>query len=175
MPVLHDFGALSYGHLSFTQRTLLPYTRSSTGLQTIAGLDVHSQYLDRDMKASHPSQFSENARGDGKKRGSESPTKDTPPKKKSPNESQFSEMLLCSQVGGLSEKVEGQQLKGKIVSELFFTLFSHFFTLFRIFPPRPSPSKQRVLAQREQKRRKDNKKNRTMRCCMLVVARLSSS
>ena len=37
------------------------------------------------------------------------------------------------------------------------------------------PSKQRVLAQGEQKRRKDNKKNRTNRFCTLVVARLSSS
>ena len=50
--------------------------------------------------------------------------------------------------------------------------FSHFF---RIFPQGLSPSKQRVLAEWEQKRRKDNKKNRTNRCCTLVVARLSSS
>ena len=69
-------------------------------------------------------------------------------------------------------KTKGQQLKGKIVSE-----FSHFFTftLFRHFPPGLSPSKQRVLAQGEQKRRKDNKTNSTNGCCMLVVARLSSS
>ena len=71
-------------------------------------------------------------------------------------------------------KTKGQQLKGKIVSE-FFTLFHNFSHFFRIFPPGLSPSKQRVLAQGEQKRRKDNKKNRTNRCCTLVVARLSSS
>ena len=67
-------------------------------------------------------------------------------------------------------KTKGQQLKGKIVSEVFalFRTFSHFF---RIFPPGLSPSKQKVLAQGEQKRRKDNKKNRTNRCCTLVVAR----
>ena len=73
-----------------------------------------------------------------------------------------------------SGKTEGQQLKGKIVSE-FFTIFSTFSHFFIIFPPGLSPSKQRVLAQGEQKRRKDNKKNRTNRCCTLVVARLSSS
>ena len=71
-------------------------------------------------------------------------------------------------------KTKGQQLKGKIVSE-FFTLFRTFSHFFRIFPPGLSPSKQRVLAQSEQKRRKDNKKNWTNRCCTLVVARLSSS
>ena len=38
-----------------------------------------------------------------------------------------------------------------------------------MFPPGLSPSRQRVLAQGEQKRRKDNKKNRTNRCCTLVV------
>ena len=47
-------------------------------------------------------------------------------------------------------ETKGQQLKGKIVSE-----FSHFFILF---PQGLSPSKQRILAQGEQKRRKDNKK-----------------
>ena len=71
---------------------------------------------------------------------------------------------------GILGKTKGQQLKGKIVSEMF-TLFRTFFILFQTF----SPSKQRVLAQWEQKRRKDNKKNRTHRCCTLVVARLSSS
>ena len=82
-------------------------------------------------------------------------------------------------------KIQGQQLKGKIVSE-FFTLFHTFFTLFhtffhtfshffRILAPGLSPSKQRVLGQGEHKRRKDNKKNGTNRCCKLVVARLSSS
>ena len=68
------------------------------------------------------------------------------------------------------EKTKGQQLKGKIVSH-----FHTFCTLFQNFSPRASPSKQRVLAQGEQKRRKQNKKNRTKRCCTLVVARLSSS
>ena len=49
---------------------------------------------------------------------------------------------------------KGQQLKGKIVSE-FFT-FSQFFALFqKMFSPGLSPSKQRALAQGEQKRRKD--------------------
>ena len=43
-------------------------------------------------------------------------------------------------------KTKGQQLKRKIVSE-FFT-FSQFFI---IFPPGLSPSKQRVLAQGEEK------------------------
>ena len=70
-------------------------------------------------------------------------------------------------------KTKGQQLKGKIVSE-YFTLLSQFFTLFHHFPPGLSPSKQRVLAQGEQKRSKDNKKKRTNRCCTLVVACLSS-
>ena len=67
-------------------------------------------------------------------------------------------------------EIKGQQRKGKIISEL-----SLFFTLFQNFSPRTFPFKQRVLAQGEQKRRKDNKKNRTNRCCTLVVARLSSS
>ena len=53
-----------------------------------------------------------------------------------------------------------------------FRTFSHFF---RIFPPGLFPSKQGVLAQSEQKRRTNNKKNWTNRCCTLVVARLSSS
>ena len=44
-----------------------------------------------------------------------------------------------------------------------------------MFPPGLSPSKQRVLAQWEQKRRKDNKKNWTNQFCTLVVARLASS
>ena len=60
-------------------------------------------------------------------------------------------------------------------SSNFFTLFRTFSHFFRNFPPGLSPSKQRVLAQGEQKRRKDNKKNGTNRYCMLVVARLSSS
>ena len=67
-----------------------------------------------------------------------------------------------------SEKIEGQQLKGKIVSE-FFTLFQTFSHFFRIFPPGLSPSKYRVLAQGEQKRRKYNKKSRTNRCCTFVL------
>ena len=71
-------------------------------------------------------------------------------------------------------KTKGQQLKGKIVSE-FFTLFHNFSHFFIIFLPGLSPSKQRVLAQGEQKRRKDNKKKRANRFCTLVVARLSSS
>ena len=71
-------------------------------------------------------------------------------------------------------KTKGQQLKGKIVSE-FFTLFHNFSHFFIIFPPGLSPSKQRALAQGEQKRRKDNKRKRANRFCTLVVARLSSS
>ena len=55
---------------------------------------------------------------------------------------------------------------------IIFHTFSHFFI---IFPPGLSPSKQRVLAQGEQKRKKNNKKNWTNRFCTLVVARLSSS
>ena len=70
-------------------------------------------------------------------------------------------------------KTKGQQLKDKIVSELS-TLFCTFHT-FPDFSPGPSPSKQMVLAQWKQKRRKDNKKNGTNRCCKLVVACLSSS
>ena len=61
-----------------------------------------------------------------------------------------------------SEKNERQQLKGKSVSEIF-TRFHKLSHCFITFPPGPSPSKQRVLAQGEQKRRKDNKKNRTNR------------
>ena len=41
----------------------------------------------------------------------------------------FSDYLIGFNQG----KTEGQQLKGKIVSE-FLTLFRNFFTLFRIFP-----------------------------------------
>ena len=76
--------------------------------------------------------------------------------------------------GNCESKTKGQQLKGKIVSEIFthFHNFSHFFI---VFPQGLSLAKQRALAQGEQKRRKDNKKNRTNRCCTLVVARLSSS
>ena len=74
--------------------------------------------------------------------------------------------------GEYQRQIKGQQLKGKIVSEIF-TLF-HKFHAFYNFCPGLSPSKQRVSAQGEQKRRKDNKKNRTNRCCTLVVARLSS-
>ena len=59
--------------------------------------------------------------------------------------------------------------------ELCFTLLHNFSHFFIIFPPGLSPSKQRVLAQGEQKRRKDNKKRRANRFCTLVVARLSSS
>ena len=79
--------------------------------------------------------------------------------------------LLCERVQG---KTKGQQLKRKIVS-YFFTLFRAFWHFLIIFPPGLSPSKQRVLAQGEHKRRKDNKKNWTNRFCTLVVARLSSS
>ena len=71
-------------------------------------------------------------------------------------------------------KTKGQQLKGKIVSE-FFTLFRTCWHFFIIFPPGLSTSKQRALAQGEQKRRKDNKRKRANRFCTLVVARLSSS
>ena len=70
----------------------------------------------------------------------------------------------------LREKTKGLQLKGKIVSH-FFALFSHFF---RIFPPGLFPSKQRVLTQREQKRRKNNKKKTDqwmlhVSCCTFVL------
>ena len=58
---------------------------------------------------------------------------------------------------------------------MIFHIFQNFSHFFRIFPPGLSPSKQSVLARGEQNRRKDNKKNRTNRCCTLVVARLSSS
>ena len=54
-------------------------------------------------------------------------------------------------------KTKGQQLKGKIVSE-FFTLFHKFSHIFRIFPPGLSPSEQRALAQGEEKRRKEKKR-----------------
>ena len=54
-------------------------------------------------------------------------------------------------------------------------MFHNFSHIFIVFPPGLSPSKLRVLAQGEQKRRKDSRKNRTNRCCTLVVARLSSS
>ena len=59
------------------------------------------------------------------------------------------------------------KLKGKIASE-FFTLFHTFF------PQDFSPSKQRALAQGEQKRRKDKKKKRANRilhvsCCTFVL------
>ena len=91
----------------------------------------------------------------------------------------FGALFICgkfprSSSFNFQRKTKGQQLKGKIVSECF-TLFHQISHLFIIFPPWLSPSKQRVLAQGEQKRRKDNKKNRTNRCCTLVVARLSSS
>ena len=82
--------------------------------------------------------------------------------------------LVCRGHSLIQGKTKGQQLKGKIVSE-FFTLFHNFSHFFIIFPPGLSPSKQRVLAQGEQKIRKDNKKNWTNRFCTLVVARLSSS
>ena len=71
-------------------------------------------------------------------------------------------------------KTKGQQLKGKIVSEIF-TLFHNFSHFFIIFPPGLSTIKQRVSAQWEQKRRKNKKNNGTNRCCTLVVACLSSS
>ena len=58
---------------------------------------------------------------------------------------------------------------------ILFTLFHTFWHFFRIFPRGLSPSKQRALAQGQQKRRTDNKKNWTNRFCTLVVARLSSS
>ena len=70
----------------------------------------------------------------------------------------------------IREKLKGNNYRAKSCQD--FSQFSHFF---RIFPPGLSRSKQRVLAQSEQKRRKDSKKNRTNRCCTLVVARLSSS
>ena len=83
-------------------------------------------------------------------------------------------MFGCRPFGFSQGKTKGQQLKGKIVS-YFFALFGTFWHFFRIFPPGLSPSKQRVLAQGEQTRRKDNKRKRANRFCTLVVARLSSS
>ena len=71
----------------------------------------------------------------------------------------------------ISEKNYRATTKGQNRFIIFHT-FSHFFI---IFPQGRSPSKQRVLAQGEQKRRKDNKKKRANRFCTLVVARLSSS
>ena len=56
-----------------------------------------------------------------------------------------------------------------------FRIFHTFHTFSEFFPQDFPHSKQRVSAQGEQKRRKDNKKNRTNRCCTLAVARLSSS
>ena len=81
--------------------------------------------------------------------------------------------LFCDAVAVFAwfqRKIKGQQLKAKSFQN--FHNFSHFF---RTFPPGLSPSKQRVLAQRERKRRKDNKNNRSNRCCTLVAALLSSS
>ena len=37
------------------------------------------------------------------------------------------------------EKTKGQQLKGKIVSEFFITLFSQFLTVFHNFSPQDFP------------------------------------
>ena len=63
--------------------------------------------------------------------------------------------------------------KGQNRFRVFHT-FPQFFTLFIIFPPGLSPSKQRVLAQGEQKRRKDNKKEQDksmlhVSCCAFVL------
>ena len=75
-------------------------------------------------------------------------------------------------------KTKGQQLKGKIVSELF-TLFHNFSHFFILFPPGLSPSKQRVLAPGEQKRRKIIKKqDKSMlhvSCCTFVLQKKSSA
>ena len=58
---------------------------------------------------------------------------------------------------------------------IIFTLFTLFGT-FSDFFPQDFPLKNKgFLAQGEQKRRKDNKKNWTNRCCTLVVARLSNT
>ena len=81
-------------------------------------------------------------------------------------------------MGGVREKenhYERATTKGQNRFRNFHTFSSEFSHIFRMFPPGLSPSKQRALAQGEQKRRKDNTKNRTNRCCTLVVARLSSS
>ena len=56
---------------------------------------------------------------------------------------------------------------------MIFDTFPHFFTLFQNISPRTSPLKTKGFSSWEQKRRKDNKKNWTNRCCTLVVARLS--
>ena len=77
----------------------------------------------------------------------------------------------------IRRKLKGNNQRAKSFQKVshFFALFHTFSDFFRTFPPGLSTSKQRVLAQLEQKRRKDNKKDRTNRCCTLVVARLSSS
>ena len=83
---------------------------------------------------------------------------------------------ICSVPQTNQRKTKGQQLKGKIVQNFhvfFFHKFSHFFIVFH--QDFPLQNKGFYLAQGERKRRKDNKKNRTNRCCTLVVARLSSS
>ena len=49
------------------------------------------------------------------------------------------------------------------------------FTLFQNFSPMTFPFKTKGFGSRRTKRRKDNKKIWTHRCCTLVVARLSSS
>ena len=65
-------------------------------------------------------------------------------------------------------KTKGQQLKGKIVSD-----FSHFFIIFHTFSSfslQDFPLQNKgFLAQGEQKRRKENKKNRANRCCTFVL------
>ena len=58
---------------------------------------------------------------------------------------------------------------------IIFHTFSEFFTLFHNFSSGTFPFKTKGLAQGEQKRRKDNKRNGTNRFCTFVVARLSSS
>ena len=69
-----------------------------------------------------------------------------------------------------------EKLRATTEGQNRFRIFTLFLTHFQNFFPQDFPlQNKRVLAQPEQKRRKDNKKNRTNRCCTLVVARLSSS
>ena len=73
-------------------------------------------------------------------------------------------------------KTKGQQLKGKIVSDVF-ALFLTIFRTFSEFSPQDIPLETKGFSSMgtKEKKRKDNKKNRTNRCCTLVVARLSCS
>ena len=103
--------------------------------------------------------------------------------------------LFCVLSSFLQRKTKGQQLKGKIVRHFFshfwpnlsalFHTFWHFSTRFHTFSEFCLQVLQEfflevrgfttVLAQRDEKRPKENKKKKTKPFCTLVVARLSSS